>query len=127
MRGILHELLDPTPPAPDPVLAEAGDKASKVTDSNTAELYRRFTRPGHTPVSRIKAHADAVRAQARDDGLRHSRMGECLTFPDSQTRIKMGVMFDLDHPDWEIRRRGIERFKKSHWYRLFSPHKRKVF
>ena len=87
-----------------------------------SELLKRFTRAGHTPVSRVKAHGDAVRQQRDLDGGVQSRdAGEVLTFPDSQTRIRMGVMFDLDHPDPDVRRAGIKRFRKSVFFKLFSP------
>lgn len=94
--------------------------------SYAAELLRRFTRRGHTSIARVKAHGDAVRQQARDDGVRGSEMGELLTFPDSQTRIRMGVIYDLDHPDTDIRKAGIKRFRKSPFFELFSPHHKKV-
>lgn len=90
------------------------------------ELLRRFTRAGHTPIAKVKRHGDAVRQQATWDGVRGSEAGELLTFPDSQTRIRMGVMYDLDHPDIDIRKAGIKRFRKSPFFALFSPHHPKV-
>ena len=93
---------------------------------NAKELLRRFTRAGHTSQAKVKRHGNAVRHQATWDGVTGSEMGDLLTFPDSQTRIRMGVMFDLDHPDVDIRREGVKRFRRSPFFELFSPHHKKV-
>ena len=90
-----------------------------------SELLRRFTRRGHTLIDTVKRHGDRTK-EVREAGPRGSEMGELLTFPDSQTRIRMGVIYDLDHPDVEVRRAGIKRFRKSPFFALFSAHRKKA-
>ena len=90
-----------------------------------SELLRRFTRRGHTKVAAVKRHGERTK-ELREAGPRGSQMGELLTFPDSQTRIRMGVLFDLDHPDTDMRAAGIKRFRKSPFFKLFSAHRKKV-
>ena len=91
------------------------------------ERLRRFTRRGHTSIAAVQKHGDQVRQMRDAGGVRPRDTGEVLTFPDSQTRIRMGVMFDLDHPDWEIRKAGIRAFRKSVFFKLFSPVKRNMW
>ena len=88
------------------------------------ERLRRFTRAGHTSIKRVQQHGDHVRQMRDAGGIVPRETGEALTFPDSQTRIRMGVMFDLDHPDFEIRKAGIRAFRKSVFFKLFSPYKK---
>ena len=90
-----------------------------------SELLRRFTRAGHTLIDTVKRHGERTK-EVREAGPRGSAMGELLTFPDSQTRIRMGVLFDLDHPDTDIRAAGIKRFRKSPFFELFSAHRKKA-
>ena len=87
-----------------------------------SKLLDKFTRAGHTTIARVKQHADHVRQMRCAGGVIPRDTGEPLTFPDSQTRIRMGVMFDLDHPDEATRRAGIKRFRKSVFFKLFSPY-----
>ena len=93
-----------------------------MSDQASIDRLRRFTRHGHTSVARVKQHGDHVRQMRDGGGVVPRETGEPLTFPDSQTRIRMGVMFDLDHPDLETRKAGIRRFRKSVYFKLFSPY-----
>ncbi len=73
------------------------------------------------PLTAAQRHADMVRRLREAGGVTARDTGEVLTFPDTATRQMMGWKYQLDHPDWETRRKGIERFKRSSDYKRFSP------
>ena len=87
-------------------------------------LLDRFTRRGHTSVAKVQQHGDQVRQMRDAGGIVPRETGEVLTFPDTQTYIRMTNMFDLTHPDEAVRRAGVKRFRKSVFFKLFSPYKK---
>jgi len=76
--------------------------------------------------AKTKAHLDSV-AEFRALGAPSRDTGQLVSFVDRADRDAMGHKWGLDHPDWEIRRRNIERFKRSEDFRLRSPYRPRLF